>query len=96
MRPALTAKAGSRGKIQQRWRQGRSASSLSQRHSVVPLICATSPCATASLRSSASDQRANGSPRRDGSSQASALISTLTVGGKTGRAAAARAIFEAG
>jgi hypothetical protein len=30
-------------------RQGRSASSLSQRHSVVPLICATNPCATAAL-----------------------------------------------
>src|SRR5215204_2284628 len=65
-------------------------------NSVVPLICATSPCATASLRSSASDQRANGSPRRDGSSQASALISTLTAGGKTSRTAVACAIFEAG
>jgi hypothetical protein len=39
---------------------------------------------------------ANGSPRRDGNSQASALISTLTAGGKTRWSAAARAIFEAG
>src|SRR4030081_355059 len=94
MRPALAAKAGSRGKIQQRWRQGRNASSLSQRHSVVPLICATNPCSTASRRNSASDQRANGRPRRDGHSHTSALISTL--GGKMRRATAARLFFETG
>jgi hypothetical protein len=37
-----------------------SSSSLSQRHSVVPLIYATNPCATASRRNSVSDQRAKG------------------------------------
>jgi hypothetical protein len=49
---------------------------------VVPLISATNPCATASRRNSVSDQRAKGRPRRDGNSQASALISTLTAGEK--------------
>jgi hypothetical protein len=96
MRPALAAKAGSRGKVLQRWHHGRNASWLSQRHSVVPLICATSPVATASRRNSASDQRVNGNPRRDGNSQASALISTMTLVGKMRRPSAARLIFETG
>jgi hypothetical protein len=48
------------GKIQLRWRQGRNASWPSQRQSVVPLILATIPQATASCRSSATDQRAKG------------------------------------
>ena len=52
------------------------------------------PCATASRRNSVSDQRAKGRPRRDGNSQASALISTLTAGGKMRRPTAARLIFE--
>src|SRR5712691_3452306 len=46
--------------IQQRWRQGRRASWLSQRQRVVPLIWATRPWAIASRRNSASDQRASG------------------------------------
>ena len=41
MRPALPAKSGSRGKIQLRCCQGRRASALSQRQSVVPLTWAT-------------------------------------------------------
>ncbi len=43
MRPVLAAKSGSRGKIQLRCRQGRSASALSQHHKVAPLISATNP-----------------------------------------------------
>jgi hypothetical protein len=96
MRPALTAKAGSRGNIQQRCRHGRSASWLSQRHRVVPLIRATKPWSMASRRNSLSDQCANGNPRRAGSSQASALISTMTLGGKARRSPAARSFFEPG
>lgn len=96
MRPALAANAGSRGKIQLRCRHGRSASWLSQRQTVVPLICATSPWATAARHGSLSDHRANGSPRRVGNSQASALTSMTTLGGKAGRSAAARLFLEAG
>ena len=40
MRPALTAKSGSRGKIELRCRQGQMASWLSQRHTVLSLIVA--------------------------------------------------------
>ncbi len=84
MRPAFAAKSGSRGKIQLRCRHGRSASWLSHRHNVAPLICATSPWAITSRRNSASDQRAKGTPRRAGNSQARALTSTTTLGGKAG------------
>src|SRR5271166_293704 len=94
MRPALRAKWGSRGKIQVRWRQGRNASCPSQRHSVVPLIFATRPLATASWRSSATDP-ARGRPRREGSSQASALIATTTLGGKAGWSPATRLFVQA-
>src|SRR5712691_1287614 len=92
--PALAAKSGSRGNIQQRWRHGRRASWLSQRQRVVPLIWATRPWAIASRRNSASDQRASGNPRRDGNSQASALISTITLGGKAGGSPAPRLLFK--
>jgi hypothetical protein len=40
------------------------------------------PLDIASRRNSETDQRANGSPRRDGNSQASALIATTILGGK--------------
>jgi len=43
MCPALRAKSGSRGKIQLRCCQGRMASALNQRQSVVPLTRATMP-----------------------------------------------------
>ncbi len=43
MRPAFTANCGSRGKIQDRYRQGRMASSCSHRHIVLSLIVATRP-----------------------------------------------------
>src|SRR6476646_2054654 len=93
-RPALRANCGSRGNIQLRWRHGRNASWPSQRQSVVPLILATRPLATASCRNSATDHRARGRPRRDGSSQASALIATTTPGGKAGWSPAARLLVE--
>ena len=57
---------------------------------------ATSLCATPSRRNSASDQRAKGSPRRDGNSQASALTSTMTPGGKTRWPPAAWLVFKTG
>jgi hypothetical protein len=65
-----------------------------QRQSVVPLILATMPLAIASCRSSATDQRAKGRSRRDGSSQANALIATTTLGGKAGWSPAAWSIVE--
>jgi hypothetical protein len=46
--------------------------------------------------SNLSDQCAKGNPQRTGSSQASALISTMTLGGKTRRSPAARLFFEPG
>src|SRR5713226_5839212 len=95
MRSALTANAGSRGKIQLRCRHGRRASWLSQRHSVAPLIWATSPCATAACCRSLSDQRASGNPRWAGNSHARALTATTTLGGKAGRPPAPRQLLEA-
>src|SRR5271166_5629267 len=53
------------------------------------------PLAIASWRNSATDQRASGRPRRDGSSQASALIATTTLGRKAGWTPAARPVVEA-
>src|SRR6478736_10279889 len=96
MRPALMAKAGSRGNIQHRCCHGRSASWLSHRQSVVPLMWATRPWSMASRRNSLSDQCAKGKPRREGNSQANALISTMTLGGKARRSPAARVFFEPG
>jgi hypothetical protein len=52
------------------------------------------PLAIASWRNSATDQQASGSPRRDGSSQANALIATTTLGGKAGWSPAAWLFFE--
>ena len=59
-----------------------------------PADLATSPCAITSRRSSASDQRASGTPRRAGSSHASALTSTTTLGGKAGWAPAAGLLLQ--
>jgi hypothetical protein len=63
---------------------------------VVPLIFATIPLAIAAWRNSETDQRANGRPRRDGNSQASALIATMILGGKAGRTPASWKFVEAG
>ena len=60
MPPALAAKSGSWGKIQLRWRQGRSASALNQRHKVAPLISATNPWVISSRRISERESRDRG------------------------------------
>src|SRR3990172_7975659 len=82
MGPALAAKFGSRGKTQHRCCQGRIASSLSQRQMVVSLIEATSPARRTCSASSAVLQRDSGTPKVAGSSQAMALTSTSSSGGK--------------
>jgi hypothetical protein len=73
------------GEIQLRCRHGRRASWLSHRHNVVPLIWATSPCATTACCRSVSAQRVNGTPRCAGSSHARVLTATTTLGGKADR-----------
>ena len=78
-----------------RCRQGRNASWLSQRQRVARLIFETIPPAIASWRNSETDQRASGKPRRDGNSQASALIATTILGGKAGWTPASRKLVEA-
>lgn len=64
MRPAFSAKSGSRGKIQRRGRQGQRASARSQRHRGVPRISATMPCWRTSRGISERDSRERGNPRR--------------------------------
>src|SRR6516225_5805800 len=96
MRPALVAKSGSRVKIQLRCRHGRSASALSQRHKVAPLISATKPWVITSRRISERESRDSGSCKRWGSSQARALTWTTTLGGKVGGSTAPRLCLEAG
>jgi hypothetical protein len=54
------------------------------------------PLAIASWRNSPIDQRASGRPRRDGNSQANALIATTILGGKAGWTPASRKFVEAG
>src|ERR1700674_1223168 len=92
---ALAAKLGSRGKTQLRCCQGRRASLLSQRHNVAPLISATRPCEITCCRISSMERRDRGSPRRCGSSQASALTWTTRLGGKAGFTPAARLRLQA-
>ena len=69
-------------------------SGLSQRQIVVPLISATRPWAKTARRSAVRDQRDSGTPPRVGSSHASALTATTTLGGKAGWARAARLLGE--
>src|SRR5436309_8802272 len=95
MRPALAAKAGSRGKIQVRCCQGRMASSWSHRHTVVSLMVATMPERWASRTRSPMLRRESGKPRVAGSSHARALIWTTTSGGKKPGAARARSLLQA-
>src|SRR6266545_174938 len=80
--PALAAKSGSRGKIQERCCHGLIGSSASQRHSVVVDTSSTRPVARTSVRSSARLQRPRGIPRVAGSSQAIALHAAMTAAGK--------------
>jgi len=63
---------------------------------VIPLIWATSPAVITSRRSSSTLKRDSGIPSRAGSSQASALTSATSRGGKDGGAASARTILETG
>src|SRR5262245_19284620 len=94
MRPAFTWNCGSRGKIQQRCRHGRMASSCSQRHTVLLLMRATSPrCSTWRL-TSPTLSRDSGTPSTEGSSHASALTSTVSSGGKGPGASWAGHFFE--
>src|SRR5512132_69370 len=83
--PALAAKAGSRGKIQERCRQGLSAASLSHRQSVETDTWSIRPVVMTSSRSSARLQRPSGTARIAGSSQAIALTSTTTAEGELAR-----------
>ena len=94
MTPALRSKSGSRGKSQLRYVHGRRASSRSQRQTLVRLIEVTISRRTASRAMSAMDRRASGRPALRGRSQARALISTTTRGGKGPRPAGPRAIVE--
>ena len=95
MRPALAWKWGSRGKIQQRCCHGRIASSCSQRQTVLSLMRATRPARCAWRVTSATLSLDSGTPKVAGSSQAIALISTVSSGGKDPRASRAGSFFEA-
>ena len=94
MRPAFAANGGSRGKIQQRCCQGRMASSGRQRQIVVPLMVATSPDRLAWAANSIEFQRDSGTPDLEGSSQAKALMATMTSGGKCAGTAPTRPFFQ--
>lgn len=96
IRPAFRANSGSRGKIQHRCCQGRIASSLNQRHTVVLLMVATSPPRSTSRAMSPQLRRDSGKPRVAGSSQAMALTSTTTLWGKNSGATRAREFLEPG
>src|SRR5215211_411593 len=92
--PALAAKAGSRGEIQERCRHGLIASSCSQRHSVDTEIWSIRPVVMTSSRSSARLQRPSGTARIAGSSQAIALTSTITAEGELARPTRPLAVCE--
>src|SRR5216683_6723467 len=95
-RPALASKWGSRGKIHERWLQGRMASAASHRQIVVPEISATRPRRSTSARISGTCSLDRGRPRRFGSSHAMALTSTVTSGGKNRGATSPGPFFEPG
>ena len=73
---------------------GRIASSDNQRQRVVLPTAATRPRPMASCLRSARLSRDRGRPNWEGSSQASALISTTTSGGKARRSASARGFLQ--
>jgi hypothetical protein len=82
--PVSHPDGGGRG----RCRHGLRASSSSQRQTVLTLTCSTSPQAMASSRTSATLKRLNGTARRAGNSQAIALTSAMTAGGRPAAAPA--------
>src|SRR3989304_7749649 len=96
MRPALTAKSGSRGKIHVRCCHGRMASSCSHRQTVLLLTVATMPLRWTSRTMSAVLRRASGTPGGVGNSHASALTWTTISGGKSPGTARAGTLVEAG
>ena len=71
------------------------ASASNHRHSVVPLMVATTPRARTSRCNSGSDQRATGTPASRGHSHAIRFTSTITLGGKAGWTPAPRFLVEA-
>src|SRR5438128_1394516 len=71
------------------------ASSCSQRQTVLSLMRATRPERSACRATSATLRRASGRPRLAGSSHPSALLSTVSSGGKDPRATRAGSLFEA-
>jgi hypothetical protein len=79
-RAALTAKSGSRGKIQDRCCHGLSASSANQRRIVEADTCSVMPRCTASRANSGQDHRDSGVPVSAGSAHARALTSATTTG----------------
>src|SRR4029450_4603925 len=89
---ALAAKAGSRGKIQERCRQGLSASSLSHRQIVDTDPWSIRPGVMAWARGAARLQRPSGTALVAGSSQAIALTSITTAEGEPARPARPLAI----
>jgi hypothetical protein len=93
--PGLAAKSGSRGKIQLRSRQGRSASALSPAPRGRPANLRYQPCVITSRRISERESRDSGNCKRCGSSQARALTCLTTLGGKEGGSAAPRLSLEA-
>src|SRR6266545_929357 len=93
-RAALASKSGSRGKIQERKVHGRMASSSSQRQMVASEMEATIPRRSTSARMSGTNRRDRGTRSVAGSSQAIALTSTTTCGGKDRRPAAAGALLQ--
>jgi len=94
MRPALIANCGSRGNIHVRCCQGRMASSLSHRHTVLSLIVATKPTLRTYRAMSAVLHRDKGTPVVAGSSHASAFTSITTSGGEDPGAPRAVSIIE--
>ena len=95
MRPALAWNCGSRGKIQQRCCQGRIASSCSQRQTVLSLIRATNRGARLAAPRRPRSTATAAARRLAGNSQASALISTTSSGGKSPGATRAGPFFQA-
>src|SRR5438270_6468466 len=72
------------------------ASADSHRQMVVPEISATIPREQTSAAMSGTCRRASGTPRRDGSSQASALTATTTSGGEGRGPTAPGTLLQAG
>src|SRR5919108_1356277 len=92
--PALSTKWGSRGKIQYLYRHGLMASVSRIRHTVLRLIGLPSTVRTRAV-TSARDCRLSGCLVSATRSQATALTSAWSRGGKTGLTAPSRFVFQA-